>query len=105
MVERLVGLPQLSSDVLLVVEVLGLERFIGVSSRESGLLQGPGAFSKARVEDDNFIAEGGNFVEEGSTIGGRGGPNIWIGGRGVTLEVTGVDWRTGEAECWLEAAV
>ena len=44
-------------------------------------------------------------MEEGSTIGGRGGPNIWIGGRGVTLEVTGVDWRTGEAECWLEAAL
>ena len=94
MVERLVGRPQLSSEVLLVVEVLGLERFIGVSSRESGLLQEPGAFSKASVELDNFIAEAGNFVEEGSTIGGLGGPNIWIG-----LEVTGVDWRTGEAEC------
>lgn len=99
-VERLVGRPQLSSEVLLVMEVLGRERFIGVSSRERGRLQGtPGAFNKASVEDDSFIAEGGSFVEEGNTIGGRGGPNIWRGGRGVMREVTGVEWSTGEAEC------
>ena len=104
-VERLVGRPKLSSEALLVVEFLGRERFIGASSNERGRLHGAGAFSNARVEDDSLMAEGGSFVEDGSTIGGRGGPNIWSGGRGLMSEVTGVEWRTGEAECRLEAAV
>ena len=78
--ERLVGRLQLSSEVLLMVEALGLERFIGVSSSDRGILDGPGAFNNARVEEDNFIAEGGSFVEEGSTIGARGAPNTWMGG-------------------------
>ena len=91
----------LSSDVVLAIDNLGLDKFMGVSSRLRGILEGPGAFNIAKAEDESLIALGGNFVVEGSTMGTLGGPNIcmedWkIGLGGIVILRMGVECLVGE---------